>query len=356
MKRLSVFNIVAMATLAAVPFVTNAQNERESRSSRSSNESRRESSPVRTERSERTTSSRAEQVRPHSQEDRSQSSRRESSSTREVYQPQSTPATSNASTSNNTPQVRTQSMRESRDAGRTVPSTVDNNQRMDNSVSGNRVYTQPSTQNNGSRDGDKGRTYERNNSYSDRGNTYNRDRDRDRGNDNNRTYERRYDRRDARTQYRYEGRYEGRWDNRHVEKWKVYGYGKPRYVVYNRTRVYRAPYFTGIIRVRPPFYTNMPVVVYPEQRIGRPFHYYRPFWSDDYMFVRRWVFFPRLNIYWDNYSNVFVYFHRHKWRVSASLPRFYFSIDLLNEPMFEVEEDYDSEDGYYDDGYYYYED
>ena len=100
----------------------------------------------------------------------------------------------------------------------------------------------------------------------------------------------------------------------------------------------------------------MPVAVYHIHQIGRPFRNYRPYWADDYDFVRRWIFFPRLNIYWDNYSNVFVYLRGNRWRVSERLPRFYLHIDLLSEPLFEVEEDYDSEDGYYDDGYYYYED
>jgi hypothetical protein len=97
-------------------------------------------------------------------------------------------------------------------------------------------------------------------------------------------------------------------------------------------------------------------VVYVENRIGQPFRHYRPYWSSEYDFVRRWVFFPRLNIYWDNYSSVFVYMRHNNWKISSRLPGIYVDIDLLSEPLFEVEENYDSEDGYYDDGYYYYED
>lgn len=338
-----------------IPFASGAQNERSSRSSRSNGEARRDApSAARSEKTyERsTTTVRTEQnTRSQSAPERSQPSRRESStgtSTPSGYQRSG----NNAQPAAQAPQVRTQSQRESRtETTRTTP-TPDNRYNNSSNSRNESAKTNERRSEYGRPDRTvttSTRTVETRN-Y-DRGGTYNRSDNRNSG------YERRYDnnRGERRSGYRYEGRYEGRWDNRNVTRWKAYGYGKPRYVVYNQSRIYRAPYFSGIIRVRPPHYHNMPVV-YVENRIGQPFRHYRPYWSSEYDFVRRWVFFPRLNIYWDNYSNVFVYMHHNRWRISTRLPGLYFNIDLLNEPLFEVEENYDSEDGYYDDGYYYYED
>lgn len=354
MKRALTINTIILSALMAIPFASGAQDERSSRSSRSNGEARRESpSSTRSERTyERSSSVRTEQSTERSQPtpDRSQPTRRESSS-QQGYQRSG----NDAQPASQAPQVRTQSQRESRtETTRTTP-TSDN--RYSNGNSNNRSnegttnqrrseYGRPDRTVTSTTRTVETRNYDRNGSYDRRGNS-----------NRNGSYERRYDnnRGGHGNGYRYEGRYEGRWDNRYVEKWRAYGYGKPRYVVYNQSRIYRAPYFSGIIRVRPPHYHNMPNV-YVESRIGQPFSHYRPYWSDEYDFVRRWVFFPRLNIYWDNYSNVFVYMHNNRWRISTRLPGFYLHVDLLNEPLFEVEENYDSEDGYYDDGYYYYED
>ena len=155
---------------------------------------------------------------------------------------------------------------------------------------------------------------------------------------------------------RYEGRYEGRWDHRSYEdRFRKYGYGRPKYVYYHSYRIYRAPYYSGVIRVRPPYYRGMPRIIYSDYRDSRDVVLYRPIWAPDYVFVRRFIFFPRLNLYWDNYSNAFVYLRGSRWISSIRLPGMYVNINLGTEPMFEVEEDYDSEDGFYDDGSYYYE-
>ena len=354
MKRALTINTIILSALMVIPFASGAQNERSSRSSRTNGEARRESpSSTRSERTyERsTTTVRTEQSNDRNQStpERAQQTRRESSSRQQDYQ---CPASNNTQQASQTPQVRTQSQREGRtETTRTTP-TSDNRYSNSNNSSSNEGTVNQRRSEYGRPDRtvtSTTRTVETRN-Y-DKGSTYNRSDNRNNG------YERRYDnnRNEHRSGYRYEGRYDGRWDNRHVEQWRAFGYGKPRYVVYHQTRIYRAPYFSGIIRVRPPHYHNMPDI-YVESRIGQPFRHYRPYWADDYDFVRRWVFFPRLNIYWDNYSNVFVYMHHNRWRISTRLPGFYFNVNLLNEPLFEVEENYDSEDGYYDDGYYYYED
>lgn len=323
-----------------IPFASGAQNERSSRNSRTNGEARRES-PAST-RSERTYERSTTTVRTEQSNNRNQSSPERAQQTRRESSSQQ--GGSEVQPASQAPQVRTQSQREGRtETTRTTPTS---NSRNESATTNERrsEYSRPDRTVTSTTRTVETRNY-------DRGNTYNRSDNRNSG------YERRYDnnRNEHRSGYRYEGRYEGRWDNRNVTRWKAFGYGKPRYVVYHQTQIYRAPYFSGIIRVRPPHYHNMPAV-YVESRIGQPFRHYRPYWADDYDFVRRWIFFPRLNIYWDNYSNAFVYMHNNRWRISTRLPGLYFNVDLLNEPLFEVEENYDSEDGYYDDGYYYYED
>lgn len=321
----------------AVTTTAGAQNERSSRSSRGNNEARRDApSSARSERTYQrvqTTTVRTEQPssRNESSNRRSATERRESSSSRSYNSGNSTPQPESSA-----PQVRTVETR---------------------SVT-TRSYTPSESRSN------EGSSYERrpSNGRPDRNvpTTARTVQVRSYDNNNGRTYERRYDystRSDRGNSYRYEGRYNGRWDNTYTEKYKVHGYGKPRYVVYQKTRIYRAPCYTGVIRVRPPRYQNMPVVAcHDHYHVARPVSQYRPYWASSYDFVRRWVFFPRLNIYWDNYSNMFVYLHHNRWTVSNRLPRVFVSVDLLSEPLFEVEEDYDSEDGYFDDGYYYNED
>jgi hypothetical protein len=352
MKRKSTINIIILSAIMLASFAAGAQDERSSRSSRTNRDDKRESSS--STRSERTNERSTTAVRTDQSPSRSQASpertqpNRSEPSRQQDYQ-RSTSNNSVQQPASQQPQVRTQSQRESRtEAIRTESSTATPNNNESTTYQRRSDYSRPDRSVTTTTRTVETRSYDnhRNDSF-------------DRRNDNHgdNSYERRYynNREEHKNGYRYEGHYEGRWDNQNVERWRTFGYGKPRYVVYNQTRIYRAPYFSGIIRVRPPHYNNMPVV-YEETRIGQPFRHYRPYWANDYDFVRRWVFFPRLNIYWDNYSNVFVYMRHNRWRISSRLPGLYFNVDLLNEPLFEVEENYDSEDGYFDDGYYYYED
>lgn len=179
------------------------------------------------------------------------------------------------------------------------------------------------------------------------GNHYGQYKDRDRR-DNDR-FDNRYN--------RYEGRYNGKWDDRYYhDNFRRYGYGKAKYVYYHDQRVYRAPYFSGVICVRPPYYRGMPKIIYPAYRYNRPVVVYRPIWSPDYTFVRRFVFFPRINLYWDNIASVFVYNNGGRWISSTRLPSLFVGVNISLEPMFEVEEDSQgSNDGFSDNGNYYYE-
>jgi len=374
MKTISTVSIVALSVLMVAPFVASSQTENSSRSTRT--DVRRDSpAPVRTDRtSERSQPSavRTEQptTRTQASPERSMPSRRESSGSQSEYQ---RPNTSERTTTQ-TPVVRNQGQRDTRtETSRTAP-TVGTSTGTQTTSPSRSDYRRPSgavttttrTVETRSNDNSRNGSFERRTS-TDRSGSSDRRYDNGRVTSTERSYDntrrassdRNYYRdRGERRDYhsRYDGRYEGRWDNRYTSSWKSYGYGKPRYVVYHQTRVYRAPYFSGIIRVRPPYYRNMPDIIYPEQRYDQPYSYYRPYWAVDYSFVRRWIFFPRLNMYWDNYSNVFVYMSHNNWRVSSRLPFAYFNIDLLSEPLFEVEEDYNSEDGYYNDGYFYSED
>lgn len=95
-------------------------------------------------------------------------------------------------------------------------------------------------------------------------------------------------------------------------------------IVERPRRVYRSPY-------RP----NR-VVVYP------------PVWNPGYTCYRRWVFFPRYNLYWDNWRGMYVYPSGNVWISNPMLPPALININIQNEQHYELQENADDIDEIYD--------
>lgn len=162
------------------------------------------------------------------------------------------------------------------------------------------------------------------------------------------------DRYSLKTKDRFNGRYEGKWDSLHesrISRLKT----SAHYSNYHDRQISRAPGYAGVMRIKPPGVANSPalrVVSYQEV--------YCPYWAPDFSFVRRFIYFPRLDIYWDNFADCFIYYDGYDWRTSRYLPPMYDELDICRESMFEIEERIvESAWGYdyyfYDDGMFYYD-
>lgn len=74
---------------------------------------------------------------------------------------------------------------------------------------------------------------------------------------------------------------------------------------------------------------------------------YHPYWAPRMAFYRRWVYFPRLNIYWDNLRGLYVYRNGTVWVTSVSIPAVIVNVDLSKEKHFELPEENDAVDEVY---------
>lgn len=84
------------------------------------------------------------------------------------------------------------------------------------------------------------------------------------------------------------------------------------------------------------------VVKVYEERAPRCERHYRPKWCSHREFDRRWVYFPRYNMYWDNYRNVYVYNSRGRWVAEPEPPRVALNVNLSSERFVELGVDLDS--------------
>jgi hypothetical protein len=75
-----------------------------------------------------------------------------------------------------------------------------------------------------------------------------------------------------------------------------------------------------------------------------PHKVYHPVWGPKRAFVRRWVFFPRYNFYWDNFNNVYVYRMGAIWVAKPTPPPVIINIDLSKEKSYELKETDDDVD------------
>lgn len=72
--------------------------------------------------------------------------------------------------------------------------------------------------------------------------------------------------------------------------------------------------------------------------------YYRPHWHPESRFERRWVYFPRYNVYWDNYRNQYAYSDRGRWVVTRRVPQVVVNVNLAREQYYELDREYDERD------------
>jgi len=86
---------------------------------------------------------------------------------------------------------------------------------------------------------------------------------------------------------------------------------------------------------------NCRVVEVQEVHHPRGKKFYHPKWHPRRNFERRWVYFPRYNMYWDNYRDVYVYNSYGRWIAEPEPPRIAVDVDLADERFVELGVDLD---------------
>lgn len=74
---------------------------------------------------------------------------------------------------------------------------------------------------------------------------------------------------------------------------------------------------------------------------------WHPGWGPRHSFVRRWVFFPRYNFYWDNWRNMYVYRNGTVWVTNTNPPPTTVNVNIINEKHYELKENEDDVDDVY---------
>jgi hypothetical protein len=74
---------------------------------------------------------------------------------------------------------------------------------------------------------------------------------------------------------------------------------------------------------------------------------YRPVWGPKHYIHRRWVYFPKYNIYWDNWRNHYVFWNGTIWFSQPSPPPVIVNVNLENEKHYELKEAEDDTDDVY---------
>ena len=91
------------------------------------------------------------------------------------------------------------------------------------------------------------------------------------------------------------------------------------------------------------------VVVYKHSRY-RPhkrFKVFHPYWNPKFSYHRRWVYFPKYNLYWDNWRNQYVFLNNNVWIMQAAAPPIIMNINLDQEEQRELGADNDDVDEIY---------
>jgi len=74
---------------------------------------------------------------------------------------------------------------------------------------------------------------------------------------------------------------------------------------------------------------------------------YHPVWGPKHAIHRRWVFFPKYNLYWDNWRNSYMFWNGTIWVVQTTPPPVVVNVKLENEKHYELKEtDEDVDDVY----------
>lgn len=74
---------------------------------------------------------------------------------------------------------------------------------------------------------------------------------------------------------------------------------------------------------------------------------FHPAWRPKYAYYRRWVFFPKYNLYWDNWRNHYVFWNGTIWLSQPTAPAVIVNVDLDKEKSKELKEDEDDVDDVY---------
>lgn len=74
---------------------------------------------------------------------------------------------------------------------------------------------------------------------------------------------------------------------------------------------------------------------------------YRPMWGPKHHIHRRWVFFPKYNMYWDNWRNHYVFWNGSIWFSQPTPPPIVVNVNLENEKHVELKENDDDTDDVY---------
>ncbi len=74
---------------------------------------------------------------------------------------------------------------------------------------------------------------------------------------------------------------------------------------------------------------------------------YHPHWHPNYSYNRRWVFFPRHNMYWDNWRNQYVFWNGAIWVSQTNTPTVIVNVNLDKEKAVELKDDEDDVDDVY---------
>lgn len=74
---------------------------------------------------------------------------------------------------------------------------------------------------------------------------------------------------------------------------------------------------------------------------------YHPAWGPQFYTYRRWVFFPKYNIYWDNWRNHYVFWNGTIWLSQPAPPPVIINVNLENEKHYDLKEKDDDTDDIY---------
>jgi hypothetical protein len=74
---------------------------------------------------------------------------------------------------------------------------------------------------------------------------------------------------------------------------------------------------------------------------------YHPSWGPSLACQRRWVFFPKYNLYWDNWRNHYVFLNAGVWVSQAMAPPFVVNVNLGKAKYTELRDSDDDTDDIY---------
>jgi hypothetical protein len=74
---------------------------------------------------------------------------------------------------------------------------------------------------------------------------------------------------------------------------------------------------------------------------------FHPVWRPKYSYYHRWIFFPRYNLYWDNWRNHYVFWNGTVWLSQPTPPPAIVNVDLDKEKSQELNESNDDTDDIY---------